>query len=48
MALIHGQDRIHERIMRNVEGTGNSGEAEGTIVLDDPEATCRAALLGLA
>src|SRR2546423_2987763 len=39
--------RVRERIMRNVAGTGIPMKLTETIVLDDPEATCRAALLGL-
>lgn len=39
--------RIRERIMRDVEGTAIPVKLKETIVLDDPEATCRAALLGL-
>lgn len=39
--------RVRERIMRNVEGTAIPVKLKETIVLDDPEATCRAALLGL-
>lgn len=39
--------RVRERIMRNVEGTAIPVKLRETIVLDDPEATCRAALLGL-
>jgi DNA-binding transcriptional LysR family regulator len=39
--------RIRERIMRNAAGTEVPVKLAETIVLDDPEATCRAALLGL-
>jgi DNA-binding transcriptional LysR family regulator len=39
--------RIRERIMRNAEGGEIPVKLKETIVLDDPEATCRAALLGL-
>lgn len=39
--------RIRERIMRDIEGTEIPVKLKETIVLDDPEATCRAALLGL-
>jgi DNA-binding transcriptional LysR family regulator len=39
--------RIRERIMRNAAGTEIPVKLAETIVLDDPEATCRAALLGL-
>lgn len=39
--------RIRERIMRYVEGTAVPVKLRETIVLDEPEATCRAALLGL-
>ena len=39
--------RIRERIMRNAAGTELPVKLAETIVLDDPEATCRAALLGL-
>jgi len=39
--------RVRERIMRNAEGIEISVKLKETIVLDDPEATCRAALLGL-
>lgn len=39
--------RIRERIMRDVEATAIPVKLKETIVLDDPEATCRAALLGL-
>ena len=39
--------RIRERIMRNAAGTEIPVTLAETIVLDDPEATCRAALLGL-
>jgi len=39
--------RFRERIMRNAEGTELPVKLKETIVLDDPEATCRAALLGL-
>ena len=39
--------RIRERIMRNAIGTEIPVMLAETIVLDDPEAICRAALLGL-
>jgi DNA-binding transcriptional LysR family regulator len=39
--------RIRERIMRNAAGAELPAKLAETIVLDDPEATCRAALLGL-
>jgi DNA-binding transcriptional LysR family regulator len=39
--------RIRERIMRNADGAEMPVTLKETIVLDDPEATCRAALLGL-
>jgi DNA-binding transcriptional LysR family regulator len=39
--------RIRERVMRNVEGTEIPVKLAETIILDDPEATVRAALLGL-
>jgi DNA-binding transcriptional LysR family regulator len=39
--------RIRERIMRNAAGTEIPVKLKETIILDDPEATCRAALLGL-
>jgi DNA-binding transcriptional LysR family regulator len=39
--------RIRERIMRNAAGTELPVKLKESIVLDDPEATCRAALLGL-
>ena len=39
--------RIHERTMRNVAGAEMAVTLKQTIVLDDPEAMCRAALLGL-
>ncbi len=39
--------RIRERIMRDAAGTEICVRLKETIVLDDPEATCRAALLGL-
>jgi DNA-binding transcriptional LysR family regulator len=39
--------RIRERIMRDAAGTELPVKLAETIVLDDPEATCRAALLGL-
>jgi len=39
--------RVRERIMRNVEGAAVPVKLRETVVLDDPEATCRAALLGL-
>lgn len=39
--------RIRERIMRNAAGSEIPVMLKETVVLDDPEATCRAALLGL-
>jgi DNA-binding transcriptional LysR family regulator len=39
--------RIRERIMRNATGIEIPVKLAETMVLDDPEATCRAALLGL-
>lgn len=39
--------RIRERVMRNAAGTEIPAKLKETIVLDDPEATCRAAMLGL-
>ena len=39
--------RIRERIMRNATGTEIPVMLKERVVLDDPEATCRAALLGL-
>ena len=39
--------RIRERIMRNAAGTEIPVRLKETIILDDPEATCRAALHGL-
>ena len=39
--------RIRERTMRDSAGTEISATLKQTIVLDDPAATCRAALLGL-
>jgi len=39
--------RIRERMMRNAGGTEIPVKLAETIILDDPEATCRAALLGL-
>jgi DNA-binding transcriptional LysR family regulator len=39
--------RIRDRVMRNAAGTEMVVRLKETIVLDDPEATCRAALLGL-
>jgi DNA-binding transcriptional LysR family regulator len=39
--------RIRERTMRNAAGTEVAATLKETIVLDDPEAMCRAALLGL-
>jgi DNA-binding transcriptional LysR family regulator len=39
--------RIRERIMRNAAGTEIPVKLAETIVFDDPEASCRAALLGL-
>jgi DNA-binding transcriptional LysR family regulator len=39
--------RIRERTMRNAAGTEIPVKLAETIILDDPEAACRAALLGL-
>ncbi|MCX7361537.1 MAG: LysR substrate-binding domain-containing protein [Alphaproteobacteria bacterium] len=39
--------RIRDRLMRNAAGTEVVVRLRQTVVLDDPEATCRAALLGL-
>jgi DNA-binding transcriptional LysR family regulator len=39
--------RVRERIMRNAAGTEIPVKLTETIVFDDPEASCRAALLGL-
>lgn len=39
--------RIRERLMRNAAGTEIPVRLKENIVLDDPEASCRAALLGL-
>jgi DNA-binding transcriptional LysR family regulator len=39
--------RIRDRVMRNAAGTETAVMLKETIVLDDPEAMCRAALLGL-
>jgi DNA-binding transcriptional LysR family regulator len=39
--------RIRERTMRNASGAETPATLKETIVLDDPEAMCRAALLGL-
>jgi DNA-binding transcriptional LysR family regulator len=39
--------RIRERLMRDVAGTEIPVTLKETVVLDDPEATCRAALMGL-
>lgn len=39
--------RIRDRVMRNAAGTETPVTLKETIVLDDPEAMCRAALLGL-
>jgi DNA-binding transcriptional LysR family regulator len=39
--------RIRERIMRDASGTEVPVKLKETVILDDPEATCRAALLGL-
>ena len=39
--------RIRERIMRNVEGKEMSARIKESIVFDDPEAMCRAAVLGI-
>ena len=46
MAFVtHGA--VRERLMRNAAGTEIPVRLQETVVLDDPEATCRAALLGL-
>jgi DNA-binding transcriptional LysR family regulator len=39
--------RIRERVMRDVAGTETVAPLKETVVFDDPEAMCRAALLGL-
>jgi DNA-binding transcriptional LysR family regulator len=39
--------RIRDRIMRNAAGAETLVNLRETVVFDDPEATCRAALLGL-
>jgi DNA-binding transcriptional LysR family regulator len=39
--------RIHERMMRDVAGAEKVAPLKETVVFDDPEAMCRAALLGL-
>ncbi len=39
--------RIRDRLMRNAAGAEFVVRLKETIILDDPEATCRAALLGL-
>ena len=39
--------QIRERTMRNAAGTEIPAILKETVVLDDPEAMCRAALLGL-
>src|SRR4029077_10075508 len=39
--------RIRDRTMRNAAGTEIAATLNETIILDDPEAMCRAALLGL-
>ena len=39
--------RIRERMMRDVAGTEMAASLEETVVFNDPEAMCRAALLGL-
>jgi len=39
--------RIRDRMMRNVAGAEMPATLKPTVVLDDPEANCRAALLGL-
>jgi DNA-binding transcriptional LysR family regulator len=39
--------RIRDRTMRNAAGVEVAATLKETIVLDDPEAICRAALLGL-
>ena len=39
--------RIRDRLMRNAAGAEIAVRLKETITLDDPEATCRAALLGL-
>jgi DNA-binding transcriptional LysR family regulator len=39
--------RIRDRVMRNAAGEERAATLRETIILDDPEAMCRAALLGL-
>jgi DNA-binding transcriptional LysR family regulator len=39
--------RVRERVMRNAAGTEIPVRLKETVILDDPEATCRGALLGL-
>jgi DNA-binding transcriptional LysR family regulator len=39
--------RIRERVMRNVSGEEMTAPIRETVVFDDPEAMCRAAVLGL-
>ena len=39
--------RIRERLMRNAAGLEVAATLKETLVFDDPEAMCRAALLGL-
>jgi DNA-binding transcriptional LysR family regulator len=39
--------RIRERLMRDAAGTEVSVRLKQTVILDDPEAACRAALIGL-
>ena len=48
IVMRHGQHgRIPERMMRNVAGEEMAAPLKETIVFDDPEAMCRAAVLGL-
>ena len=48
IALRLGQTgRIPERIMRNVDGKEMPARIKETVVFDDPEAMCRAAVLGV-
>ena len=48
IALRLGQTgRIPERIMRNVDGKEMPARIKETVVFDDPEAMCRAAVLGI-
>ena len=48
IALRLGQTgRIRERVMRNVDGEEMPARTKETVVFDDPEAMCRAAVLGV-